>query len=232
MAATAREAGVQIVTGDTKVVERGSADKLFINTAGIGLVPPGVHISAAAARPGDVVLVSGAVGDHGLAIMTQREGLRFESPLRSDCAPLQRPGGGHAGAPAPTGAARPCATPRAAAWPPRSTSWPSSRGWASRSTRSPCPCTRRCAPPASSGAGPALCGQRGQADRHRVAERERRRGAGGHARAPVGRRGGDHRPRDWPSIPAAWRCAPCWARAACWTCWRASNCRASADGRS
>lgn len=88
MAATARAAGVAIVAGDTKVVERGSADKLFINTTGVGLVPPGVHISASAARPGDVVLVSGAVGDHGLAIMTQREGLRFESPLRSDCAPL------------------------------------------------------------------------------------------------------------------------------------------------
>ena len=88
MADTARGAGVRIVTGDTKVVERGSADGLFINTAGIGLVPPGVHISASAARPGDVVILSGAVGDHGLAIMTQREGLRFDSPIRSDCAPL------------------------------------------------------------------------------------------------------------------------------------------------
>lgn len=88
MAETAKAAGVRIVTGDTKVVERGSADNLFINTAGIGLVPPGVHISASAARPGDVIIVSGAVGDHGLAIMTQREGLRFDSPLQSDCAPL------------------------------------------------------------------------------------------------------------------------------------------------
>ncbi len=88
MATAAREAGVQIVAGDTKVVERGSADKLFINTAGIGLVPPGVQISGAGARPGDVVLLSGAVGDHGLAIMTHREGLHFESPLQSDCAPL------------------------------------------------------------------------------------------------------------------------------------------------
>jgi len=88
MAATAQEAGVRIVAGDTKVVERGSADKLFINTAGIGLVPPGVQVSASRARPGDVVLLSGTVGDHGLAIMTQREGLRFTSPIRSDCAPL------------------------------------------------------------------------------------------------------------------------------------------------
>ncbi|MFP3896518.1 MAG: hydrogenase expression/formation protein HypE [Anaerolineales bacterium] len=88
MAEVAHEAGVRIVTGDTKVVERGSADRLFINTAGVGVVPPDVHISAASARPGDAILLSGAVGDHGLAIMTQREGLRFESPLRSDCAPL------------------------------------------------------------------------------------------------------------------------------------------------
>jgi len=88
LAVTARGAGVQVVAGDTKVVEHGSADQVFINTAGIGVVPPGVHIAAKRARPGDVVLVSGAVGDHGLAIMTQREGLRFESPLQSDCAPL------------------------------------------------------------------------------------------------------------------------------------------------
>jgi len=88
LAETARAAGVQVVAGDTKVVERGSADKIFINTAGVGVVPAGVHIAAKRAQPGDLVLVSGAVGDHGLAIMTQREGLRFESPLRSDCAPL------------------------------------------------------------------------------------------------------------------------------------------------
>jgi hydrogenase expression/formation protein HypE len=88
MARTAREAGVAIVTGDTKVVERGSADGLFINTAGIGFVPSDVHISAARAQPGDVIVVSGAVGDHGLAVMTQREGLRLEGALESDCAPL------------------------------------------------------------------------------------------------------------------------------------------------
>ena len=88
MAVTAQRAEVRIVAGDTKVVEHGSADRLFINTTGIGLVPPGVHISASLARPGDVVLVNGAVGDHGLAIMTQREGLQFDSPLESDCTPL------------------------------------------------------------------------------------------------------------------------------------------------
>jgi len=88
MAQTARAAGVVIATGDTKVVNRGAADKLFINTAGVGVVPAGVEVGANRVRPGDVVLVSGPVGDHGIAIMTQREGLRFQSPLVSDCAPL------------------------------------------------------------------------------------------------------------------------------------------------
>jgi len=88
MATTAKTAGVQIVAGDTKVVERGSADGLFINTAGVGLVPEGVNISGANARPGDIVIVSGTIGDHGIAIMSQREGLAFNTPLVSDCAPL------------------------------------------------------------------------------------------------------------------------------------------------
>jgi len=88
MAAAAEQAGVQIVTGDTKVVDRGSADRLFINTAGVGLLEPGVEIGGDRARPGDVVLLSGTIGDHGMTIMTQREGLRFDSPLASDCAPL------------------------------------------------------------------------------------------------------------------------------------------------
>jgi hydrogenase expression/formation protein HypE len=88
MAETAAQAGVQIVAGDTKVVDRGSADKLFINTAGVGLVPPGVVIAGDRARPGDLVLINGTIGDHGMTIMTQREGLQFDSPLASDCAPL------------------------------------------------------------------------------------------------------------------------------------------------
>ena len=88
MAATAEQAGVQIVTGDTKVVDRGSADRLFINTAGVGLVAAGIEIAGDLARPGDVVLLSGTIGDHGMTIMTQREGLAFSSPLESDCAPL------------------------------------------------------------------------------------------------------------------------------------------------
>ena len=84
----AEEAGVEIVTGDTKVVNRGSADKLFINTAGVGIIPEGVNISGSNARPGDKVLLSGPVGDHGIAVLSQREGLSFSTPLESDCAPL------------------------------------------------------------------------------------------------------------------------------------------------
>jgi len=85
---TAEEAGVKIVTGDTKVVDRGSADKIFINTAGIGIVPEGVDISAANARPGDKVIVSGNIGDHGIAVLSRREGLKLQVPVPSDCAPL------------------------------------------------------------------------------------------------------------------------------------------------
>jgi len=88
MARTAEEAGVQIVAGDTKVVDRGSADHIFINTTGLGIVPPGVDISGANAEPGDVVILSGPIGLHGMAIMSQREGLQFSFPLLSDCAPL------------------------------------------------------------------------------------------------------------------------------------------------
>ena len=84
----AQEAGVEIVTGDTKVVNRGSADRLFINTAGVGIIPDGVDISGSNARPGDKVLLSGTIGDHGIAVLSQREGLRFSTKLESDCAPL------------------------------------------------------------------------------------------------------------------------------------------------
>ena len=84
----AQEAGVEIVTGDTKVVHRGSADKLFINTAGVGIIPEGVDISGSKARPGDRVILSGAIGDHGIAVLSQREGLSFSTQLESDCAPL------------------------------------------------------------------------------------------------------------------------------------------------
>jgi hydrogenase expression/formation protein HypE len=82
------EAGVEIVTGDTKVVTRGSADKLFINTAGVGMVPEGVSISGSNVKAGDKVILSGTIGDHGIAVISQREGLSFATKLKSDCAPL------------------------------------------------------------------------------------------------------------------------------------------------
>ena len=84
----AATAGVQIVTGDTKVVERGHGDGCYINTAGVGVLRPGIAVGPHRARPGDVVIVSGTIGDHGMAIMSVREGLEFESPIRSDCAAL------------------------------------------------------------------------------------------------------------------------------------------------
>lgn len=84
----AERAGVTIVTGDTKVVERGSADKLFINTAGIGVIPAGVALSAANARPGDAVIVSGTLGEHGVAILIARNQLALEADVASDCQPL------------------------------------------------------------------------------------------------------------------------------------------------
>ena len=84
----ADEAGVQVVTGDTKVVEKGSGDGLFINTSGIGVVPDGLQLSASQARPGDRILLSGSIGDHGLAILATREGLEFETELASDSAAL------------------------------------------------------------------------------------------------------------------------------------------------
>jgi hydrogenase expression/formation protein HypE len=86
----ADEAGVKIVAGDTKVVNQGSADKLFINTSGIGIVSPGVDISGANAIPGDKVILSGSLGDHGIAVLSQREGLKFQVPIESDCAPLNK----------------------------------------------------------------------------------------------------------------------------------------------
>jgi hydrogenase expression/formation protein HypE len=84
----AQRCGVRIVTGDTKVVDRGKGDGVFINTAGIGLVPPGVDISPARVVPGDVVLVSGDLGRHGMAVLSVREGLGFQGSLESDCEPL------------------------------------------------------------------------------------------------------------------------------------------------
>ena len=84
----AEEAGVEIVTGDTKVVNQGTADKLFINTAGIGSIAGGLDISAVNAVQGDKIILNGSIGDHGMAVMSRREGLRFKTTIESDCAPL------------------------------------------------------------------------------------------------------------------------------------------------
>jgi hydrogenase expression/formation protein HypE len=84
----ADESGVQIVTGDTKVVNHGSADKLFINTSGIGIIDQEVSVSGANTQPGDQIIISGTIGDHGVAVMAQRENLRFKVSVESDCAPL------------------------------------------------------------------------------------------------------------------------------------------------
>lgn len=88
MAQAAKAAGIEIVTGDTKVVEKGSGDGVFINTTGIGLVRDGVRLSAANARPGDRVIVSGTLGDHGITILSERDGIGFDSEIASDSAPL------------------------------------------------------------------------------------------------------------------------------------------------
>src|SRR5262245_48798414 len=88
MKVACRMAGVTLVTGDTKIVDRGKGDQIFLTTSGIGLVPEGRALSIRNARPGDRILVSGTLGDHGIAIMSVREGLEFETALESDCAPL------------------------------------------------------------------------------------------------------------------------------------------------
>lgn len=89
VAATADEAGVEIVAGDTKTVDRNAADGIFLTTAGVGIVPAGQRLDYAAARDGDAVLLSGTLGDHGIAVMAEREQLGFETPVSSDAAPLR-----------------------------------------------------------------------------------------------------------------------------------------------
>ncbi len=88
MRATSLEAGVQVIAGDTKVVQRGKADGLYINTTGFGVIPPGVDISGKRAQPGDVVILSGSLGDHGIAVLAARGELIFEAQIESDVAPL------------------------------------------------------------------------------------------------------------------------------------------------
>jgi hydrogenase expression/formation protein HypE len=98
MSAAASEAGVAIVTGDTKVVERGKGDGMYVTTAGVGLIDHDLNIGPAQIEEDDVVILSGDIGRHGTAIMAEREGLKFESTIESDCAPLARPIGALLGA--------------------------------------------------------------------------------------------------------------------------------------
>jgi len=84
----ADKAGVRVVTGDTKVVPKGAVDKIFINTSGLGQIPEGVDISSHRARPGDKIILSGSIADHGMTVLTQREGMTFDAPIKSDTAPL------------------------------------------------------------------------------------------------------------------------------------------------
>ena len=91
MQAAAAEAGVQLVTGDTKVVDRGKGDGLYVNTAGIGVIVSAAAIAPSSVRPGDVIVLSGDIGRHGMAVMAAREGLAFESEIESDCAPVAAP---------------------------------------------------------------------------------------------------------------------------------------------
>ena len=88
MAHAAREAGVPVVTGDTKVVERGKGDGVFITTTGVGVLPDGIELGGSRARPGDAIIISGSLGDHGVAIMSKRENLSFDAPIESDTAAL------------------------------------------------------------------------------------------------------------------------------------------------
>ncbi|RCX12223.1 hydrogenase expression/formation protein HypE [Anaerobacterium chartisolvens] len=88
MAETAAGCGVKIVAGDTKVVQRGAADKIFINTSGIGIIPEGINISASNAKPGDSVIITGTIGDHGCSILLEREMLGIKADIKSDCAAL------------------------------------------------------------------------------------------------------------------------------------------------
>jgi hydrogenase expression/formation protein HypE len=91
MRRVAKEAGVEVVTGDTKVVDKGKGDGLFINTAGVGVIEHTLNICPASVRPGDAIIISGDLGRHGIAIMATREGLEFESTIESDCAPVNAP---------------------------------------------------------------------------------------------------------------------------------------------
>ena len=190
MAAAAREAGVPVVTGDTKVVERGKGDGVFITTTGVGVVPAGVELSGDRARPGDAILVSGTLGDHGVAIMSLRENLSFETTIESDTAALH--GLVAAMLPAAPGL-------RALRDPTRGGLATTLNELARQSGCGMVHPRGRDAGAAAGGGGlrvprprSAVRRQRGQAGRDLRAG-GRRAAAGGHARASAGSRRGDHR---------------------------------------
>jgi hydrogenase expression/formation protein HypE len=126
MGEAARKAGVPIVTGDTKVVERGAADGLFITTTGIGIIPEGVEIAPERIVPGMAILLSGTLGDHGVAILSQRQGLAFGTTIESDSAALHRMVGDMLAAVPSIACLR---DPTRGGFRPRSTNWPRRRGW-------------------------------------------------------------------------------------------------------
>ena len=180
-------AGVRLVTGDTKVVDSGHGDGVFVNTAGIGLIPDGVDIDPSRAAPGDVVIVSGDIGVHGVAVMSCREGLSSAPRCPSDCAPLH----GLVAAMIATGA-----DIHALRDPTRGGVAASLNEIADAAkvgitlTSATCRCPRPSGMPVAARPRPALCGQRGQAARLRRVRR-RREGPGGyaaHAPAGAGRR--------------------------------------------
>ena len=140
---TAETAGVAVVTGDTKVVPRGQADQLYINTAGVGKIPEGVNLSATAIQPGDCLVINGTVGDHGLALLSCREELAFSTTLKSDCAPLHDLTATMLKA---VPAIR-CLRDPTRGGPPPSMNGPIRAGAPSDCGKNPCPCGRKYWPP-------------------------------------------------------------------------------------
>ena len=226
MQAAAAEAGVVIVAGDTKVVEKGKADGLYINTSGVGVVPAGVELGGERARPGDVVLLSGPMGDHGIAVLAARGELGFEAAVESDVAPLNR----LAAAALQAGDVRVMRDPPAAASPARLTRSPASPASPSSSTRRRCPSAPPSPPPARCSASTrstsptkAGCWSSWAATRltpcwRRCALPRTAQRRSSSAKCARSRR-------------AAFCCAPRWAASVLWTCSPESCCRASVRER-
>ena len=225
MRAACDEAGVALVTGDTKVVDRGKGDQIFITTSGIGLVPDGRRLSVRNARPGDRVLVSGTIGDHGIAIMSVREGIEFETVLESDTAPL-------AGLTRAMLEACP-RHPLDARPDPRRRVQRAQRigrrlpAWACGSTKAAIPVRAEVQAACEMlGLDPALCGQRGQAGGRRRRRRSADRLLDVMRDHPLGRNAAVDRRNRRTTIPAWSSCDRVDRAASAWSrCWPANNCR-------